>query len=738
MKKIILLTSLLFFAIVINVFAQGTWTSQTSGVTTSLNCVSTVDANVAWIGGNGGVILKTVNGGTNWTSVANTTVGTADVYAICGIDANICLVSTSPANTFVYRTSNGGANWTQVFTEVTGFIDDIRFKDATNGIMYGDPPGTTTRWSVWKTTNAGATWDSAGCYLPRVGTSETGYNNAMFVAGNNVWFGTNNTKIYKSTNFGATGSWSSGVTTGSANTYSVAFDGSIGFTGQTIALKSTDAGATYASFTVPGAGTIYGFNAITGTGKFWYARDTIVYYSSDNGATFAVQYQGPIGASPVYQAMNIVKVGSTIRGFVVSNAGHIAMYNETVVVVPTGTWTEQTSPITTGLNSVSAVDDNVCWASGASGKVLRTTNKGVNWTNVSGNIVTSNPLYSIFAWDANTAICCTSPSTGGSVTIYKTSNGGTNWITGYTLTASLAFGDNVYMSSATNAYYIGDPQGGSWHLLQSTNGGDNWSTWTNLTTTNTSGTYNNAAWFQGTQIWFESVGQSQMLYSSNMGVNWVTQTLTLSEIAATCFVSPTVGMAGGSGTSPGLLKTTNSGTNWSAITSPYTTSVAGIVGAGTTWWIAQQGTSISKSTNDGANWTTDYTGTGTIIHMTKSRSGATIWAVKSTGAITRFGQPISGINTISNTTPESYSLSQNYPNPFNPVTKIDFSLPKSGLVTLKVYDILGKEVATLVNEVKTSGIYSYEFDGALLSSGVYFYKIETNGFTDIKKMMLIK
>jgi len=89
-------------------------------------------------------------------------------------------------------------------------------------------------------------------------------------------------------------------------------------------------------------------------------------------------------------------------------------------------------------------------------------------------------------------------------------------------------------------------------------------------------------------------------------------------------------------------------------------------------------------------------------------------------------------------TPLTYELSQNFPNPFNPVTRISFALPKQGFVTLKVYDVLGKEVATLVNEMKNQGSYSVDFNASNFSSGVYFYKIETNGFSDIKKMMMIK
>ncbi|MFZ4591062.1 MAG: T9SS type A sorting domain-containing protein, partial [Ignavibacteria bacterium] len=97
-----------------------------------------------------------------------------------------------------------------------------------------------------------------------------------------------------------------------------------------------------------------------------------------------------------------------------------------------------------------------------------------------------------------------------------------------------------------------------------------------------------------------------------------------------------------------------------------------------------------------------------------------------------------GVNPIGTELPKVYSLSQNYPNPFNPVTKINFALPKQGLVTLKIYDVLGREVRTLVNEVKSVGTYSVDFNASEFSSGVYFYKLESEGFSDIKRMMLIK
>ncbi|MDQ3022726.1 MAG: T9SS type A sorting domain-containing protein, partial [Bacteroidota bacterium] len=88
--------------------------------------------------------------------------------------------------------------------------------------------------------------------------------------------------------------------------------------------------------------------------------------------------------------------------------------------------------------------------------------------------------------------------------------------------------------------------------------------------------------------------------------------------------------------------------------------------------------------------------------------------------------------------PKEYSLKQNYPNPFNPVTNIHYELPFDNFVTIKVFDILGKEITTLVNEIKNAGSYIVSFNGSGLSSGIYYYKIEAGNFTEIRKMLLIK
>ena len=151
---------------------------------------------------------------------------------------------------------------------------------------------------------------------------------------------------------------------------------------------------------------------------------------------------------------------------------------------------------------------------------------------------------------------------------------------------------------------------------------------------------------------------------------------------------------------------------------------------GTQQWL-QRYNGPGNSIDDARNVAIDTSGnvyvSGTSIGIASARDYATI----------KYSQTI-GIQTISSEIPSGFSLEQNYPNPFNPVTNIKFSIPKSGMVTLKIFDVSGREVAQLINENLSVGSYNYDFNASHLSSGVYFYRISSEGFTDVKKMILVK
>jgi hypothetical protein len=129
-------------------------------------------------------------------------------------------------------------------------------------------------------------------------------------------------------------------------------------------------------------------------------------------------------------------------------------------------------------------------------------------------------------------------------------------------------------------------------------------------------------------------------------------------------------------------------------------------------------------------------------------SGAQLTRVTTAQTITsiNFNEPVSsstfgcylGIQPFSEKIPQHYELFQNYPNPFNPTTKIQFGLPKGSFVKLVVYDALGREIETLVNEQLNAGTFEVEWNAANFTSGVYFYKLESEGIVDIKKMVLVK
>jgi hypothetical protein len=101
-------------------------------------------------------------------------------------------------------------------------------------------------------------------------------------------------------------------------------------------------------------------------------------------------------------------------------------------------------------------------------------------------------------------------------------------------------------------------------------------------------------------------------------------------------------------------------------------------------------------------------------------------------------RPATGVSRIATTSPLTYALDQNYPNPFNPSTTINYSIPNASKVTLSVFNVLGQEVAQLVNESQIAGRYQVSFDASRFSTGVYFYRVEAGSFSAVKKMLLVK
>ena len=398
------------------------------------------------------------------------------------------------------------------------------------------------------------------------------------------------------------------------------------------------------------------------------------------------------------------------------------------------TWSEQTSGLTTQLTSVSAVDALNAWACGYSGRVLRTTNGGQNWTSVNGAPIPGTlNLHNIFAIDANTALVAGS---GSSSFLFRTTDGGANWT--QVFTESGGFINAVQMGNSSAGFMVGDPVGGRWSLWGTIDGGLTWdSTDFYLPQAGTEAGWNNSFYFEiNSGVWFGT--NNTRVYKSISLVSWTSQVTTgQANSYAIWFNNPILGMTGGTG----LLMTTNGGLSWQNTPAalPGTGNISGITGEGNTWIVTRQAAQIYMSTDNGVNWNTSYTSpAGNYRHIIKDRnSGNVFYAVRTNGGISR-GEFTVGITPVSNEIPKNYSLNQNYPNPFNPNTRIKFSIPKDGFVKFLVYDELGREIKTLLNDNLKAGVYEINFEARILTSGVYFYKIITSDFIETKKMILVK
>jgi len=140
-----------------------------------------------------------------------------------------------------------------------------------------------------------------------------------------------------------------------------------------------------------------------------------------------------------------------------------------------------------------------------------------------------------------------------------------------------------------------------------------------------------------------------------------------------------------------------------------------------------------ETQNSGSSYLDNEMGFG-VNHSLMLQDGPTIEILHKFG----IQAPVTSVETENSLTPNTFLLSQNYPNPFNPSTTIKYSVPSAQFVTLKVYNLLGQEVATLLNEEQNAGNYIAKFDASSLSSGIYFYTLKAGNFTDTKKMILMK
>lgn len=398
-------------------------------------------------------------------------------------------------------------------------------------------------------------------------------------------------------------------------------------------------------------------------------------------------------------------------------------------------WMLQPSGVSSYLRDIDFINEQTGWVCGDGGTILKTTNGGMNWISLFTG-VPNKPLFGIHPVDSNVVYCV-----GWFETILKTTNGGDNWIiienapwgkgssyescffidenTGWigsthsflakvrkTTDGGKSF-ENIILNSILRDIYFKDELNGIGvdevtYISKTSNGGENWSSYSIAGTGNL---YRLSILNDGLTGYV--VSSRDLVYkTTDFGISWDSVGFipnVISQLYSSSFSSDSIGWAGsisGVGIAQ-LFKTTNGGRNWTYQNQSNIRSYNDIF-----------------ALNDSLVWTCG--GFGTIFH---TKTG---------------GDTIVNISQISSTVPENFQLNQNYPNPFNPVTNIEFDLPVGNFVVLKIYDINGREVKTLVNEYKPAGRYIYSFYAGELSSGIYFYKIISGNFNETKRMILIK
>ncbi len=155
-------------------------------------------------------------------------------------------------------------------------------------------------------------------------------------------------------------------------------------------------------------------------------------------------------------------------------------------------------------------------------------------------------------------------------------------------------------------------------------------------------------------------------------------------------------------------------------------------------WVAGNGGTIARTTDGGTSWQKILIETSAKLNSICFVDANNGWIVGDSGIVICIrNDSLTSVQNQSSVL-TSFRLLQNFPNPFNPNTKINYSIWQQSFVTLKVYDLLGREVATLVNEEKPAGEYEVDFIGSNLSSGVYFYQLQAGNFIETKKMILLQ
>lgn len=408
-------------------------------------------------------------------------------------------------------------------------------------------------------------------------------------------------------------------------------------------------------------------------------------------------------------------------------------------------WKKMQSPVTGTLRSISFIDSLTGWAAGEAGTIIHTTNGGEFWGIQNSTVQTF--IMDIFFIDNNNgwALTIRDQFPFNSV-LLKTTNGGTLW-TVNDLPDSLGVVRTIFFFDPLSGF-----AGGS-DILFSSDGGNSWSE-SEIDSNMVSEFPVHKFKFFNRQFGYACGGRIDVAgviwKTTNYGFNWTAQGVSVDEIFDV-FIFDSLNAITLSGDPEGLfpigyVKTTNAGESWSFSDLPYFGLAFAIDFRTYNEGWSASGYKFLLTTDHGNSWNEFETPDSSTVYDLQFIDARTGFAVGENGVILKLDPSLVDVKSEL-TIPDKFILYQNYPNPFNSSTTIKFTIPLVGTqrtvsVQLKVYDILGNEIAILVNEEKSAGEYEVEFNALTgirpLVSGIYFYQLKTAEFVEIKKMIYLK
>ncbi len=652
------------------------------------------------------------------------------------------------AGTFgtILKSTDGGNNWVNITTDIEDSFKKLTFASIQNGWamnLYNS--------SLNRTTDAGITWEN-------IGEITNSYLNDFEMINDSIGYACGpDSKIFKTTNGGL--SWSLNETPFYiSGLYSIDFiNQNVGFCGgsSTYLLKTTDGGNNWVEYSLPIGpfdsninflefknatfGYIGGYEEdhgliliTTDGGNSWLRRilgnsiyqlyfedinkgwartgDGIVYYTTDSGLnwnqlfdncvvfnffsennSWAIKNLNNIFYSDngwqtfetqiksiTHQLLEDISINDSDKVFICGNQNILGTIDRGK------SWNILYNNLNKYFSSLTIKDETEIWAVGNDGMITFSLDNGLNWNEVQ--------LSSSWLED----ICFINSSKGFAVgtkywsgRIFKTNDGGISWDSLSNTPQAEIFEKIIFSNDSIG--WINSNTG----IYKSENSGENW-------TLIKPGRYHTLEIF-GNSIWTSSA--NYIIFSNNFGLTWNNiqvydfQNNIVRTIQSISFIDENKG------------------------------------------WICIDDGRIYKTNDGGFTWTEDSRLAGIGIYDIKFLNAELGWGVGSGGSIIHHNRSVNAINeNLQEKAPNGYTLQQNYPNPFNPSTSIQYAISSTQFVTLKVYDLLGREVATLVKEEKTAGSYNVEFrmQNLELSSGIYFYKLQAGEFVESKKMILLK